>query len=184
MPHHPSYHAVCGAEAKMPHTSGSNVHADNMQIVAVLAHELGHWKMGHTIRLMGATQATILVRFLMLSVFHGSENLLKAFGFEEHKPVIISMMLFMLVSQSFDAVITWLFNILSRTFEFQADNFAVRLKHGKPLMDALRVLEKENKSDFVVDTLYSSYHYSHPPMQVCCTTYHDCFTSTRCLLSC
>ena len=49
-------------------------------------------------------------------------------------------------------------------FEFQADNFAVKLKHSEPLTEALKVLDKENKSDFVVDRLYSQYHYSHPPM--------------------
>jgi STE24 endopeptidase len=54
---------------------------------------------------------------------------------------------------------------VTRKFEFEADNFAVKLKHGEPLVNALRVLEKENKTDPVVDSLYSSYHYSHPPMQ-------------------
>ena len=38
------------------------------------------------------------------------------------------------------------------------------LKHAEPLTEALKILDKENKSDFVVDRLYSTYHYSHPPM--------------------
>ena len=53
---------------------------------------------------------------------------------------------------------------VARRFEFQADGFAVGLKHAEPLTEALKILDKENKSDFVVDRLYSTYHYSHPPM--------------------
>ena len=49
-------------------------------------------------------------------------------------------------------------------FEFQADGFAVSMKHAPHLTEALKILDKENKSDFVVDPLYSQYHYSHPPL--------------------
>lgn len=49
-------------------------------------------------------------------------------------------------------------------YEFQADGFAVSMKHAPHLTEALKILDKENKSDFVVDSLYSQYHYSHPPL--------------------
>jgi STE24 endopeptidase len=49
-------------------------------------------------------------------------------------------------------------------YEFQADGFAVSLNHAPQLVEALKILDKENKSDFVVDSLYSQYHYSHPPL--------------------
>ena len=49
-------------------------------------------------------------------------------------------------------------------FEFQADGFAAGLEHGPRLQEALKLLDKENKSDFVVDRFYSQYHYSHPPL--------------------
>lgn len=51
-----------------------------------------------------------------------------------------------------------------RRYEFQADRFAVSMKHAPQLTEALKILDKENKSDFVVDGLYSQYHYSHPPL--------------------
>lgn len=38
------------------------------------------------------------------------------------------------------------------------------MNHAEPLQEALKILDTENKSDFVVDRLYSQYHYSHPPM--------------------
>jgi STE24 endopeptidase len=40
----------------------------------------------------------------------------------------------------------------------------VKLQHAEPLGEALKILDKENKSDFVVDRLYSQYHYSHPTL--------------------
>ena len=49
-------------------------------------------------------------------------------------------------------------------FEFQADGFAAELGHTERLQEALKKLEQENKSDFVVDPLFSAYHYSHPPL--------------------
>lgn len=49
-------------------------------------------------------------------------------------------------------------------YEFQADEFAVKMKRAPELQEALKNLDKENKSDFVVDRLYSQYHYSHPPL--------------------
>lgn len=49
-------------------------------------------------------------------------------------------------------------------YEFQADEFAVKMEHAAQLQEALKSLDKENKSDFVVDRLYSQYHYSHPPL--------------------
>jgi STE24 endopeptidase len=40
----------------------------------------------------------------------------------------------------------------------------VSMKHAESLQEALKILDTENKSDFVVDRFYSQYHYSHPPM--------------------
>ena len=54
--------------------------------------------------------------------------------------------------------------MLSRKFEFQADNFAVELGHANELQGALRKLDAKNKSAQNVDRWYSTYHYSHPPL--------------------
>jgi STE24 endopeptidase len=54
--------------------------------------------------------------------------------------------------------------MVSRTFEFQADSFAISQGLGADLRMALLKLEEENKSAMNVDPLYSSYHYSHPPL--------------------
>lgn len=61
-------------------------------------------------------------------------------------------------------VIRYLTNVMSRTFEFQADGFAAGLGHGSDLRSALLKMEEENLSSMHVDPLFSAYHYSHPPL--------------------
>ena len=61
-------------------------------------------------------------------------------------------------------VIGLMINQLSRRFEFQADNFAVKLGHAPQLREALKKLDSNNKSATNVDPWYSAYHYSHPPL--------------------
>jgi STE24 endopeptidase len=183
-----------------------------VQVVAVLAPELGHWKLGHTICLMALQQVVMLSQFVLFAIVRSSSHLLEEFGFVDKKPVIISLLLFSMICGPMDSLIGWLFNLLSRRcdaacsmcvpvscsvpafqcvcqfpalfqlalhdrlcslasdpcafcrYEFQADAFAVSLKQEDHLTEALKILDKENKSDFVVDRLYSQYHYSHPPL--------------------
>lgn len=61
-------------------------------------------------------------------------------------------------------VLGLLINQLSRRYEFQADNFAVKLGHAPELREALKKLDSNNKSAPNVDKWYSAYHYSHPPL--------------------
>jgi STE24 endopeptidase len=85
-----------------------------VQVVAVLAHELGHWKLGHTLCLMAGQQAILLAQFVLFAVFRSSDHLLEEFGFVDKKPVIVSLTLFMMVIGPVDKLISWLFNLLSR----------------------------------------------------------------------
>ena len=61
-------------------------------------------------------------------------------------------------------VLGLLANIISRRYEFQADNFAVKLGHSENLKEALRKLDAKNRSAVNVDAWYSAYHHSHPPL--------------------
>lgn len=54
--------------------------------------------------------------------------------------------------------------VLSRRFEFQADDFAVKMDHSEPLCRALKKLEVDNMSYPYSDYLYSKYHHSHPTL--------------------
>lgn len=61
-------------------------------------------------------------------------------------------------------VLTFLMNLISRHFEFQADAFAVKLGYNDDLKSGLICLHKENKGTMIPDPLYSAYHHSHPPL--------------------
>lgn len=134
------------------------------QVVAVLAHELGHWKLSHTLCLMAFGQLVMFLQFCAFTLFRSSSHLFAEFGFVDAQPVIMAFMLFSMVMGPVDQLIGWVSNLVSRRFEFQADAFAVGMRSGTSLVEALKILDKENKSDFVVDPLYSAYHYSHPPL--------------------
>lgn len=64
----------------------------------------------------------------------------------------------------FKKVFSFALTALSRRFEFQADDFAVKLNHGDPLGRALKKLEMDNMSYPYSDYLYAKYHYSHPTL--------------------
>lgn len=90
------------------------------QVVAVLAHELGHWKLGHTKALMALQQVVALSQFMLFAVVRSSPHLLSAFGFSTRRPVIVSLLLFSMVSGPLDKLIGWLFNLLSRRCDLRA----------------------------------------------------------------
>eukprot|EP00192_Tetraselmis_astigmatica_P006126 CAMPEP_0117661988 /NCGR_PEP_ID=MMETSP0804-20121206/7823_1 /TAXON_ID=1074897 /ORGANISM="Tetraselmis astigmatica, Strain CCMP880" /LENGTH=439 /DNA_ID=CAMNT_0005468877 /DNA_START=465 /DNA_END=1784 /DNA_ORIENTATION=+ len=134
------------------------------EVVAVLAHELGHWKLGHTLALFLVTQAIQLSHFSLFTLVRTSDDLFTSFGFVDSRPVFVAFMLFTYISAPTAKVIGLLANAITRRFEFQADAFAVSLGHSSKLSAALLKLEKENLSVLHVDPWYSRLHYSHPPL--------------------
>lgn len=151
---------------------------ENKEVEGVLAHELGHWKLGHTMRLLATAQAHTFYTFALFSVFINNKSFFQSFGFAHEKPVIIALMLFNEVLAPVDSVVSLLMNMLSRRYEYQAgksapaspssesnthpDDFAVGLGYSQSLAGALIKLQKENLSSMEADWLYSTYHYSHP----------------------
>ena len=90
------------------------------EVIAVLGHELGHWKLGHTTKLFGITQFHMFYIFALFSVFINNRSLYQSFGFHNEFPIIIGFILFSDALAPMDTVVKLLMNILSRTFEFQA----------------------------------------------------------------
>jgi len=138
--------------------------ADNDdEVVAVLAHELGHWKLGHTVFTFSTMQLITFLQFGVFTVVRNTPAIYKAFGFVD-RPAIISLMLFQQIISPVDHVVGLLQNCLSRRFEFQADKFAVDLNYAKELRGGLIRLQEENKSSTNIDPWYSAYHHTHPPL--------------------
>ena len=97
--------------------------SETEEVVAVLGHELGHWKLGHTTKLLGIAQFHIFYIFALFSVFINNRSLYQSFGFHREFPIIIGFILFSDALAPMDTVVKLLMNILSRTFEFQAGMF-------------------------------------------------------------
>ena len=153
--------------------------SETEEVVAVLAHELGHWSLGHTTKLFGIAQFHMFYIFALFSVFINNRSLYQSFGFHKEFPIIIGFILFSDALAPMDTVVKLLMNILSRTFEFQAgmphcrricckgltfsiDQFAINLGYSAELAKSLIKLQIQNLSTMDADWMYSSYHFSHP----------------------
>ncbi|KAG8525544.1 uncharacterized protein KY384_009188 [Bacidia gigantensis] len=136
--------------------------SETEEVIAVLGHELGHWKLGHTTKLFGIAQLHIFYIFTLFSVFINNRSLYQSFGFHTEFPIIIGFLLFSDALAPMDTIVKLLMNILSRTFEFQADDFAVKLGYSTDLAKSLIKLQVQNLSTMDADWMYASYHFSHP----------------------
>jgi len=135
---------------------------DQQGILSILAHELGHWSLNHTLMHLILSEVQIFVFFYLFGVMLNSTDLYTSFGFST-QPVFIGLILFSYIYEPASHLLAFLMNVLSRHFEYQADAFAVRQGHSA-LGDALIRIHTENLSSFVVDKYYSIYHYSHPTL--------------------
>jgi len=135
---------------------------DKKGILAILAHELGHWKLNHNLWNMIISEAQLFVFFFFFGMMINSADLYTSFGFTT-QPVFIGLTLFSFVYEPAAHLLGFLMNVLSRRFEYQADAFAAQHGHHS-LGDALIKTHVENLSSFVVDSYYSMYHNSHPTL--------------------
>lgn len=136
---------------------------DEEEVVAVIAHELGHWKLSHTMYSFLAMQVLTLLQFGGYTLVRNSSDLFLSFGFTT-QPVLIGLILFQHTIMPFHHLVSFGLNLVSRAFEFQADAFARKLGYREPLRAGLIKLQEENLSAMNTDPWYSAYHYSHPPL--------------------
>ncbi|KAF3626610.1 CAAX prenyl protease 1 -like protein [Capsicum annuum] len=133
------------------------------EIVAVIAHELGHWKLNHTMYSFIAVQILTFLQFGGYTLVRNSKDLFQSFGFDT-QPVLIGLIIFQHTVIPLQHLVSFGLNLVSRAFEFQADAFAKKLGYAEPLRAGLVKLQEENLSAMNTDPWYSAYHYSHPPL--------------------
>ncbi|KAF5178854.1 Caax prenyl protease 1-like protein [Thalictrum thalictroides] len=133
------------------------------EVVAILGHELGHWKLNHTMYTFAAVQILTILQFGGYTLVRNSKDLFQSFGFDS-QPVLIGFILFQHTVTPIQHFVSFGLNLVSRAFEFQADAFAKKLGYGTPLRSGLVKLQEENLSAMNTDPWYSAYHYSHPPL--------------------
>ncbi|XP_029475445.1 CAAX prenyl protease 1 homolog isoform X2 [Rhinatrema bivittatum] len=138
---------------------------NNEEVLAVLGHELGHWKLGHTVKNIVISQMNSFLCFFLFAALIGRKELFAAFGFYDHQPTLIGLMIiFQFIFSPYNEVLSFCLTVLSRRFEFQADAFARNLGKAKDLYSALIKLNKDNLGFPVSDWIFSMWHYSHPPL--------------------
>lgn len=137
------------------------------ELEAVLAHEIGHYKLGHIPKMVALSAVTTLVMFAVLGWLSASEWFPMAFYFSQDASTqfVPVLLLFMMLSGLLTFWLSPLTSRLSRKHEYEADAFARdAMSSAAPLSQALRKLHKENLSNLTPHPLYSSFHYSHPTL--------------------
>lgn len=133
------------------------------EIVAVLAHEVGHYKRHHIIINLIISILLTGVTLFILSFFINNPEFSYAIGVSEpsfHAALICFGILYSPISEITGLVM----NILSRKFEFEADDYAKNTYKALPLINSLKKLSKNNLSNLTPHSAYVFLHYSHPPL--------------------
>ncbi|HCD36159.1 M48 family peptidase [Chlorobium phaeovibrioides] len=136
------------------------------ELVAVLAHEIGHYTKKHILIGMVVSIVNMGVLFFLLSLFIGNAKLFEAF-FMEHISVYGSLVFFMLLYTPVEFILSIVLQMLSRKHEYEADHFAVTTySRGEALITALRNLSRSNLTNLTPHPLHVFMTYSHPPVSL------------------
>jgi STE24 endopeptidase len=140
---------------------------DDEELEAVLAHELGHFKCKHVIKMLIATSIMSLISLGILGWLIDQDWFYTGLGVAlEQKSNATALLLFMLVSSSFTFFMQPLSAYFQRKFEFEADDFAANNAQASKMISGLVKLYEENANTLTPDPLYSAFHYSHPPAAI------------------
>jgi STE24 endopeptidase len=135
------------------------------ELEAVLAHEIGHYKLGHVPKMLGLFAGLGLAAFAGLAWLLETPAFVEAFGFAHAAGVGPAFVLFALLAGSFGFWLSPLLNLLARKHEYAADRFARAHAGGaEPMIMALRRLSQKNLSNLTPHPLYSAFYYSHPTL--------------------
>ena len=140
------------------------------ELESVLAHEIGHYKKRHVLKLLGVSIAGVFVAFAAIAWLARQQRFYRAFGFE-HKggftavDVVPAILLFALLAGTISFWFSPVLHIWSRRFEYEADAFSrATTGEAQPLIQALRKLSEKNLSNLTPHPIYSAFYYSHPTL--------------------
>jgi STE24 endopeptidase len=132
------------------------------ELVAVLAHEIGHHKKKHVLQGMIISILHTGVLFFLLSVFLGSPGLYQAF-YVEQQSIYTGLLFFGLLYTPIELLLSIVMQMVSRKNEYQADRFAAEtIDEPQSLVDALKKLSASNLSNLAPHPFYVFLNYSHP----------------------
>jgi len=138
---------------------------DDEELEAVLAHELGHFKCKHVIKMLVASSIMTLISFAVLGLLITQDWFFSGLAVETHSNAA-ALLLFTLVSPVFTIFMQPISAYFQRKFEFEADDFASNNAKASKMISGLVKLYEENASTLTPDPLFSAFHYSHPPAAI------------------
>ena len=133
------------------------------QIVAVIAHEIGHYKKNHIIFNLFFSIIQTGIMLYILSLFIYMPVFSEALGIDNHS-FHIGLITFSILFTPISEISSLIFNLFSRKFEYEADEFAKKTYDGKYLIEALKILSKDSLSNLTPHPKYVWWHYSHPTL--------------------
>jgi STE24 endopeptidase len=140
---------------------------DDEELEAVLAHELGHFKCKHVIKMLSASSIISLISLAVLGWLINQPWFFTGLGVQQAQVSnAAALLLFMLVSPAFTFFMHPVSAYFQRKFEFEADDFAANNAKAAKMISGLVKLYEENASTLTPDPLYSAFHYSHPPAAI------------------
>ncbi len=133
------------------------------ELVAILAHEVGHYKKGHIAKSLALQAVQIFAMMWLFSLFVFSPGLsvaLGSSGYALHLNLVAFALLFTPISLVLGLFLNW----LSRKHEYEADAFAVEHTSAAAMGTALKRLSVDNLSNLYPHPAYAAFYYSHPPL--------------------
>ncbi|MDX8387723.1 MAG: M48 family metallopeptidase [Ghiorsea sp.] len=135
------------------------------ETLAVLAHELGHFKRNHIKKRMAVTFSIFLAGFALMGWLAEQAWFYEGLGVSQVSHYVL-LILFMLAMPAFTFVLSPIMSMYSRKHEFEADDYAKEHADAADLISALVKMYEDNAATLTPDPLYSAWHDSHPPAPV------------------
>ena len=134
------------------------------EVLAVLAHEMGHYKLNHILKMILASILQSGIMFFLLSLFLHTKGIGDAFGVEQPS-VYASLVFFGFLYAPINLLVSILFHAMSRNHEFAADKYATMTTGSADmLITSLKKLSKANLANLTPHPLKVFIYYSHPPL--------------------
>jgi STE24 endopeptidase len=135
-----------------------------LELVAVLAHEIGHYKKKHIIKGMVISFLHTGVMFYLLSIFLSHQGLFDAF-YMDQMSIYAGLIFFGMLFSPIEMILSIFMQIFSRKNEFEADRFAAETtEDSESMVSALKKLSVDNLSNLTPHPFYVFLNYSHPPV--------------------
>ena len=136
------------------------------EIEAVLAHELGHFRMRHVMKRLALMAMFSLIFFFLLGLLKNQEWFYQGLNVGYPATDAMALTLFFMVMPVFTFLLQPLLAMYSRKHEFEADQYAAKFTPARDLVHALVKLYKDNASTLTPDPLHSAFYDSHPPAAI------------------